>query len=1302
LERSRIKGSTAVIVILLITSQSLFISDSGGKGATKEVRSRDNQTWIVNGSGSGDYSSISSAIYYANDGDTIYVKAGIYSDSFEITKKINLVGAGHETTTIRGTHHYHKTVIHINAYGVKVTGFTIMSVESDGNGIDVFRSNNCSIMNNKIITHNKGISITSSWNVVLAANTIALNHFGDSDEKQLISIHESTYVSLNGNELRGNGISITGDILDYWNTHIIEDDNTVNKKKFIYWKARDGDTVPWDCGQIILVDCRNITVTAHEIENCHNAITLAYSSHNNLSYNDFSSNENSGIYLFNSKYNNINRNDCKNNDYGISLKNSHFNTVGNNSCSGRIHGINLRNSTINIIEYNTCNSSMDGIHLWSSDNNYIDNNTCHSNTENGIFLCFSNNVTVSKNRCNRNKCGIVLDKSGKARLQENTMEENGIDIVGDSLEHFNEFDIPKTNTVNGKPVYYWKNVKNDTVPMDGGQVILVNCSGIEVKGLEIKNATRGISLYFSKENLISNNTCTNNLMNGIDLFRSSGNSITGNSFHTLGDKNILYDNYFIYHFDLRFLLYHYHYEYYNYFSDYSAVNLVHSDNNEISNNKCNSDLYNAITVFNSEKNSIINNSYDKNPASGICLYNSSKSILKQNNCDFNAISGIYLFSSDDVEIFNNTCENNNKSGIELIGDYYSGSYCSNINLKNNTCRGNKNHGIYISTYENINLSGNMMWNNGLSVYGYNPENLFSYTIDTSNRVNGRRLYFWKGVKGGIVPGDAGQVILAGCSDITIRDLRISNATTGISVFYSSDIHITNNSCENNSVGGIRVIGSEQIKITSNNCNYNSCLDEFDYYTDTNGIEITGSSQCEVKNNSCINNQDYGIMTEWYCNHNSISDNNCHHNGRDGICVQNDGRNNHGNNGISNNSCNHNKANGISVDSSYNRITENDCRYNNEAGIEITWEDSNEIMNNKNYYNDEGIILMGAHYNIISGNDLSFNNDSGINCYESDDNTFYNNTCNSNDENGIYLSYESERNRISNNTFNFNNASGAYLKGDCNSITNNSFHLNNATGISIDGSSNGIIAFNDISKNGGYGIDIIINSYANTIHNNFMSENNHGGTQASDNGKWNNWYRYYRGNYWSEWTSPDVDGDRIVDIPYDLDGTADISDMFPLAVNTRTLMANAGNDVVVIAGSTVQFDGSHSNDDIKILNYTWTFTYDTKKIMLYGIDPEFTFEKTGTYEINLTVTDGDGNKDEDNVFVNVKGKENDGKMVIMGVAMCIVALIILSIIYRSRKKGNEDKSPDKGKPKKKADKTREKLPRFKIKGRSKEN
>ena len=77
---------------------------------------------------------------------------------------------------------------------------------------------------------------------------------------------------------------------------------------------------------------------------------------------------------------------------------------------------------------------------------------------------------------------------------------------------------------------------------------------------------------------------------------------------------------------------------------------------------------------------------------------------------------------------------------------------------------------------------------------------YTHEIDESNTVNGKPVYYWQNVDGGRVPDDAGQVIVANCTNVVVEDQNVNNASIGIVVAFSSDVAIRNNNCSYNQFG----------------------------------------------------------------------------------------------------------------------------------------------------------------------------------------------------------------------------------------------------------------------------------------------------------------------------------------------------------------------------------------------------------------------------------------------------------------------------------------------------------------------
>jgi len=154
----------------------------------------------------------------------------------------------------------------------------------------------------------------------------------------------------------------------------------------------------------------------------------------------------------------------------------------------------------------------------------ISGNTITNNTY-GIYIdSGSASYVISKNHLANNTYGISIAASGNL-FRNNNFENNKYSIL-DNTDGTN--DIDTSNTVNGKPIYYWVNQHDRTVPSDAGFVALKDCRNITVQNLKIEGNGAGILLYHTTDSTISENIFTNNL-EGITLKESCNNLISGNN-----------------------------------------------------------------------------------------------------------------------------------------------------------------------------------------------------------------------------------------------------------------------------------------------------------------------------------------------------------------------------------------------------------------------------------------------------------------------------------------------------------------------------------------------------------------------------------------------------------------------------------------------------------------------------------------------------------------------------------------------------------------------------------------------------
>jgi parallel beta-helix repeat protein len=209
--------------------------------------------------------------------------------------------------------------------------------------------------------------------------------------------------------------------------------------------------------------------------------------------------------------------------------------IGENKEDTIIDGNNTDWEVIKIMANNTIvsgftvkNSSWFGIQIWNSfgstirDNNVID-------TFYGIRLDQSTSNSIIGNTVKSNRfMGILLGSSSNNILRYNEMANNpqNFGVWGISISDFIN-DVDTSNTVNGKPVYYWINQHNRQIPADAGVVMVVNSSKIIVKNLTLRNNDHGVYFAYTSSSFIERNVVTNNTY-GIDLFQSFNNTISGN------------------------------------------------------------------------------------------------------------------------------------------------------------------------------------------------------------------------------------------------------------------------------------------------------------------------------------------------------------------------------------------------------------------------------------------------------------------------------------------------------------------------------------------------------------------------------------------------------------------------------------------------------------------------------------------------------------------------------------------------------------------------------------------------------
>ncbi|MDG6221817.1 MAG: NosD domain-containing protein [Candidatus Bathyarchaeota archaeon] len=377
---------------------------------------------------------------------------------------------------------------------------------------------------------------------------------------------------------------------------------------------------------------------------------------------------------------------------GIDLSGRSNVTLQNLNIIGFCIGLYMFDGTSNnIIVENTIIGPSDqsfqiGIWLQGSTNDKLINNTVKGYNEFGVYLYLTSNCYISGNVVTDNKIGISVEYSTGNIFRDNQIYGN----TENFLVAFKDFedvvhDADDSNIVNGKPIYYWVNKHNISVPFDAGFVALINCSGISVQNLEISNNGVGILCYSTTGSAIKNNTFELN-GNTIEIRNSqnitvSFNTINGSihsgirlasSYNIQIFENMLVNNAF------GITLSGYNYQH----TGYEGSNNVSIRCNNFTGNTP------AIDVSRSNNNIISGNNFTDNGSAGIRLVNCQENLVVNNTFTANLAPAVYLSGATNNIFYHNNFINNRTEGLSISNPWFWGSGESESNNWDNGYEGN--------------------------------------------------------------------------------------------------------------------------------------------------------------------------------------------------------------------------------------------------------------------------------------------------------------------------------------------------------------------------------------------------------------------------------------------------------------------------------------------------------------------------------------------------------------------------------------------------------------------------------------
>jgi parallel beta-helix repeat protein len=172
-----------------------------------------------------------------------------------------------------------------------------------------------------------------------------------------------------------------------------------------------------------------------------------------------------------------------------------------------------------------------GIWLYDTSQNSVTDNYIERN-DYGLRVEASADNNIARNEIIGNWGGIWLISASHNTLRSNSVASNvrNFGMAGDEFSAYYN-DVDTSNTVDGRPIYYWIDVWDSVIPSDAGCVVLVNCVGVKVEGLSFAKNQDAILIVSSRNSAVLNNNITE-CGTGVRIYNSHSDSVTGNNINS--------------------------------------------------------------------------------------------------------------------------------------------------------------------------------------------------------------------------------------------------------------------------------------------------------------------------------------------------------------------------------------------------------------------------------------------------------------------------------------------------------------------------------------------------------------------------------------------------------------------------------------------------------------------------------------------------------------------------------------------------------------------------------------------------
>ncbi len=976
-----------------------------------------------------------------------------------------------------------------------------------------------------------------------------------------------------------------------------------------------------DTQGLVLAYSDNARVLSNNISNMSHAVECSHSNNVIFSSNAFFNNG-YGIYLITG---------CSH----VNISNNAFSR--NFGCS--VYASNLNNLTVTGNVYNDSNSGL----VFSSVMYSNVTNETFSNMNSNAFMCNSGN-TIGISECAFYSCNIGLliknmrnvlvegcsfvggtgrteairlDSDRGITLANNTMQGCGVVLAGANAYYWTEHSIDTTNTVNGKPVRYIVNSTGTAVPTDAGQLILGNCSQLDISSMNMPNCSYALQVGLSSNCTITNVSGEGN-KGAIRLVKCMNFTISSCNISNCSNGIVI--------------------------SDSSVENTILDS---IFNNCQNGvSLWDYSSVSRGAEDAGTRNA----PRAGLTTINNTV-----RNSTFNSIEGTAVDASGTMGTTVANCTIAQYYGITFSGSAYcrvndnditTNSSCISmynalsISLARNALSSVNRNGVYISnsqccvmTHNTMTHCGVSIHDNGLGEPGYLPF-WNTHSIDSTNLANGLPVVYVVNQTSPAIP-PAGQAIIANCTNVTITGQSIFEMPIGLEVAFSDNVTISSNSIlncttcidlyatPNSSVVNNTIGEPEDAGVSAHICPnvgiIGNVIEGINGPSDSmwaSGIDLQQSPNASISSNTISHTYD-GIYA-WQCEY-ALFENNTLEDNDFGTEIYE----------LKYSTLRSNTLNrcGVFISSTLEDMLSNAMDISNVVNGRKLY-----FVKNATSYSvppDAGQIIIVNSTNVMAkGLNLSYASMGVTIIYSS--NVSLGALDVSNEYIGIESSY-SENITVENCT-----ARGDYYMGLDFSFSKNVTIIGcmidgSESGLELYGMENVLITRNRVMNCKGFGILVFYGCRNTFVHHNDIinCSSEEGGPQALDYFNLAVWNDSEGGNFWSDWQTPDSNSDGIIDLPYAIfteSGYPQTYDYLPLRYSLTTENQPPSVHIVSITPSpaqhnqTINFVGSATDADGTIASCMWW----TNVTGMLSTEEEFNATlPVGVYNVSFSAVDNNG-------------------------------------------------------------------------------